>query len=195
MYIFITPPRLAFCNARGRERGGRTRALLPPQIRFSGCRSSGRARSSEPRSRPRAERPPPPPPPSLPSFLPPAGSMARAAALASSVEAVLGSRSNANRVFEILELLAVRGGGGDGRPVGRRWGLRAAARSEPRCGAALGRPASPPASGTRSSPGPGGGGGGGPLRRPDLQPALRGAAGAEGAVRGPAARRGGLSRR
>uniref|UniRef100_A0A8B9F5X8 CCAAT-binding factor domain-containing protein n=1 Tax=Amazona collaria TaxID=241587 RepID=A0A8B9F5X8_9PSIT len=34
--------------------------------------------------------------------------MARSAALAACLEAVLGSRSNANRVFEILELLAVR---------------------------------------------------------------------------------------
>uniref|UniRef100_A0A8B9FFC0 CCAAT-binding factor domain-containing protein n=1 Tax=Amazona collaria TaxID=241587 RepID=A0A8B9FFC0_9PSIT len=34
--------------------------------------------------------------------------MARSAALAACLEAVLGSRSNANRIFEILELLAVR---------------------------------------------------------------------------------------
>lgn len=38
--------------------------------------------------------------------------MARAAALACCLEAVLESRGNANRVFEILELLAVRAGPG-----------------------------------------------------------------------------------
>lgn len=43
-------------------------------------------------------------------------------ALAASLEAVLGGRGNANRVFEILELLAVRGaagGGGRERGAGR----------------------------------------------------------------------------
>lgn len=41
-----------------------------------------------------------------------AASMAREAALAACLEAVLGSRSSANRVFELLEPLAVRAGPG-----------------------------------------------------------------------------------
>lgn len=49
--------------------------------------------------------------------------MAREAALAACLEAVLGSRSSANRVFELLEPLAVRAGPGRAGLGGGR-GLR-----------------------------------------------------------------------
>lgn len=119
MYIFITPPCPGFSDARGTALGpfpltdagcGRcVPALAPP----AGGAAAG---SSSASSRPSA------------------GSMAWAAALAACLEAVLGSRGNANRVFEILELLAVRAGAGGGpRPGGAACGAGG--------GAEAGRPA------------------------------------------------------
>lgn len=70
-----------------------------------------RARSGH---RPRS-RPLPAPPAGGAGLAPPLGShagMAREAELAACLEAVLGSRSSANRVFELLEPLAVRAGPG-----------------------------------------------------------------------------------
>ena len=74
-------------------------------------------------------------------------------ALAASLEAVLGDRGNANRVFEILELLAVRGAAG-ARGGGERGAGRPRRHSRP-----------------RSSPGQGGGGRA--VCRTDVPPAVR----------------------
>lgn len=52
-------------------------------------------------------------------------------ALAASLEAVLGDRGNANRVFEILELLAVRGAAGARGGGGARRGAASAALTAP----------------------------------------------------------------
>lgn len=116
MYIFIPPPLSAFCP--GEEGGlGRVEDGPIPSQSPSPSPSPPRLRAERPRL-----------------LLCPCRSMAREAALAACLEAVLGDRCSANRVFELLEPLAVRAGPhrtGPGRGERAEGGQRARAAALP----------------------------------------------------------------